>query len=132
MVGDETFAEDLDNRNTARDAGFEIDWGIGLVSLGDEFVASFGEEGFIGGDEGLSCLKASLGNLKRIGHAADEFDHDLHGGIGDHFPPIGDGLYGQAFAYFGDVLDCGRDDLEMNIEAFAEKGVGLGKVPDQS
>ena len=64
LVGDKTFAEDLDNGNTARDAGFEIDWSVGLVCLGDEFVTAFGEEGFIGGNEGLSCLKASLGNLK--------------------------------------------------------------------
>ena len=132
MVGDETFAEDLDNGNTARDAGFEIDWSVGLVCLGDEFVTAFGEEGFIGGDEGLSCLKTSLGNLKRIGHATDEFDHDMHGWIGDYFPPIGNRFYGQAFAYFGDVFDCGGDDLKMDVEAFAQKGISLGKVPDQS
>ena len=35
LVGDETFAEDLDNGNTARDTGFEIDWSVGLVCLGN-------------------------------------------------------------------------------------------------
>lgn len=56
----------------------------------------------------------------------------MHGWIGDHFAPIRDGLYGQAIAHFGDVLDCGGDDLEMDVEAFAQKGISLGKVPDQS
>ena len=43
LVGDESFPEDFDDRDTSGDAGFEIDGGVGLAGMGDEFVAALGE-----------------------------------------------------------------------------------------
>lgn len=94
LVGDESFSEDFDNRDTSGDAGFKIDGGVGLAGMGDEFVTAFCEKGFIGGDKGFTCVETGLGNFKRFVHSSHEFDNDLDRGISDNFFPVGDGCDG--------------------------------------
>ena len=94
LVGDESFPEDFDDRDTSGDAGFEIDGGVGLAGMGDEFVATFREKGFVGGDKRFACVEAGLGNFKRFVHSPHEFDNNLDRGICDDFFPVSDGCDG--------------------------------------
>ena len=131
LVGDESFPEDFDDRDTSGDAGFEIDGGVGLASMVDEFVAAFREKGFIGGDKGFASVKAGLGNFKRFVHSPHEFDNDLDRGICDNFFPVSDGCDGQTFSRFCGILDGSAFDLQVDIKTLLKKRIGFGKITDQ-
>lgn len=135
FVADKGFLDGFDNGNSSGDSGFEVDGGVVLAGEGEEFGATFGEEGFVASDDRFAGLECGGDEVEGFVGAADEFDDDVDGGVvGEGVKVGGEELGGGVgFAGFVEVADDDLPDFEGDgaVGAFGDElAVAGDDIPD--
>lgn len=134
-VSDEGVLNGLDDGDATGDGGLEVNGGVRFGGKGEKLGSALGEEGFVSGDDGLLGLEGSGYEIEGSGGAADEFDHDIDGRVGDDVHEIG----GEEFigcvdiARFGEVADGDFTDGEFDISLGSggdEAAISLDDFPN--
>ncbi|MEY4403470.1 MAG: hypothetical protein RIR91_1505 [Verrucomicrobiota bacterium] len=132
-VGDEAFADGLDDGDAAGDAGLEEELAAMLADGGEDLRAVLAEQGLVGGDHDLACAERTEGELAGLGGPADEFADHVDLGVVDDLERVlgqfgGGDLDG---ALLLEVADAGLAEVELHAEARLEVGLLFGEVlPD--
>ena len=124
VIADEAFLEDLNDGDAPGDSGFEVDGHAAFLGEGEEFLAAFGEQGFVAGDDDFFGAESGADEFVSLGGATDEFNDDLDVGIGDEVAPVGGEEVGGDVdvAGAGEIADSDFFDLDISPGALGDEG----------
>ena len=124
VIADEAFLEDLNDGDATGDGGFEVDGHAAFLGEGEEFLAAFGEQGFVAGDDDFFGAESGADEFVSLGGATDEFNDDLDVGIGDEVAPVGGEAFGGDVdvAGAGEIADSDFFDLDISPGALGDEG----------
>ena len=133
-VGDETFADRLDDRDAAANAGLVEDIGRMLLRRRKNLFAVMGQQRFVGGDDDLAATERVEDDLLRETGAADEFDNDVNIGIAKHLLRVGgeDVCRQTEFLQAGFVLVANPFQVQAHTEPLGNEVGVAGQIIDHA
>jgi len=117
FIAGDTFAENTENGDAARDAGFHGEVRAGADGALPQVGAAQRHQFLVRGDHGFFAINSRFQQLARGVGAADELGHDVHFGVVYQLAPVGGAE---------DVAQCGGDLLGVDGSA-ANSGDAQGE-----